>query len=199
MQMWLTRAYWPRPFLVALELAGTASARLPFGTPDPVLRGASAVALYTGGLWPVTALELTIPDPQKLAAELFAVGCRWSGDAWDGSLQHPDCEIAFDVRPETESVTPAEQANQVRVALDLVPSGWSGLVRLKVVGIEDLIAERVRDWLVDGAPSGEHLTVLQGLVASARAGIRRSAAHDLPAAPSRDGDPGRGLHRRSAA
>jgi hypothetical protein len=89
----------------------------------------------------------------------------------DGSLQHPNCAIGFDIRPETESATPAERANQLRVAFDLEPSGRSGLARLKVVGIEDLIAERVRDWLVDGTPSGEQLTVLQALVASARAGV----------------------------
>jgi hypothetical protein len=171
MQMLFTRTHWPRPFLVALELAGTASARLPFGTPDPVLCGASAVALYTGGLWPVTTLELTVADPQKLVAELFALGCRPTRDAWDGGLQHPDCEIGFDIRSDTEAVTPAEQANQLRVALDLAPRGRSDMARLKVVGIEDLIAERVRDWLADGAPSGEHLTVLQGLVASARSGV----------------------------
>jgi hypothetical protein len=171
MQMLLTRTHWPRPFLAALELAGMASARLPFGTSDPVLCGASAVALYTGGLWLATALELSVADPQKLAAELFALGCRPTRDAWDGALQHPTCEVGFEIRQETEAVTPAGQANQVRVALDLAPRGRSDMARLKVVGIEDLIVERIRNWLADGAPSGEHLTVLQGLVASARAGV----------------------------
>jgi hypothetical protein len=60
----------------SIELAGLASARLPFGVPDPLLCGASAVALYTGGLWPAAALELTAADPGKLVAELFAIGCR---------------------------------------------------------------------------------------------------------------------------
>jgi hypothetical protein len=171
MQMVLTRTHWPRPFLVALELAGTASVRLPFGMPDPVLCGASAVALYTGGLWPVTALELTVADPKKLVAELFAIGCRPSRDARSGGLWHPGCEIEFDIRPEAEPATPAELANQLWLALDLELSGRSGVAALKVVGIEDLIVEQIRCWLLDGGPSGEQVNVLQALVASARAGV----------------------------
>jgi hypothetical protein len=171
MQMVLPRTHWPRPFLVALELAGTASARLPFGMPDPVLCGASAVALYTGGLWPVSALELTAADPQKLVAELFAIGCRWSRDAPDGGLQHPNCEIGIYIRPEAEPATPAEQANQLRIALDREPGGRAGVATLKVIGIEDLVVEQIRSWLLDGGPSGEQVNVLQALVASARAGV----------------------------
>jgi hypothetical protein len=106
-------------------------ARLPFGMPDPVLSGASAVALYTGGLWPVTALELTVADPGKLVAELFAIGCRWSRGARNGGLWHPDCEIGIDILPEVEPATPAKRANQLRVALDLERSGPSGVATLR--------------------------------------------------------------------
>jgi hypothetical protein len=170
MQMSLTRAPWPRSFLVALELAGAASARLPFGMPDPILRGASAVALYTGGLWPVTALELTVANPGRLVAELFAIGCRWACGAGVGDVRHPNCEIGIDIRPDVEPATPPELANQLRLALDHEASGWSGVATLKVVGIEDLVVEQIRCWLLDGGPSGEQANVLQALVASARAG-----------------------------
>ena len=73
MQMLDARMRWSRHFLTAMELAALASARLPFGVPDPVMGGAAAVALYTGGLWPVTALEITTVDEGKLIAELFHV------------------------------------------------------------------------------------------------------------------------------
>jgi hypothetical protein len=45
-----THTHWSQHFLAAMELAGLATARLPFGVPDPVMGGAAAVALYTGGL-----------------------------------------------------------------------------------------------------------------------------------------------------
>jgi hypothetical protein len=171
MQMLDTRTHWPRDFLAALELAGQATARLPFGVPDPVLCGAAAVALYTGGLWPATTLEVTAVDQRKLVAELFALGFRWSRGARTVDLWHPDCEIGIDILPAVAPGSPAEQANQVTVTLDLERSGPSGVTTLKVVGIEDLIIEQVRCWLLDGAPVGENVTRLQALVALARAGV----------------------------
>jgi hypothetical protein len=41
MQKLDARTHWPRDFLAALELAGQASARLPFGVADPVVWGAA--------------------------------------------------------------------------------------------------------------------------------------------------------------
>jgi hypothetical protein len=162
---------WSRHFLTALELAALASARLPFGVPDPVMRGTAAVALYTGGLWPVTALEMTTVDERTLAAELFAVGFRWSRDTRDPDLWHPDCEVGIDIVSMTAPETPAEQANQLTVALDLEWQGRSDATTLQVVGIEQLIVEQVRGWLLDGAPRGEPVMQVQALVALARAGV----------------------------
>jgi hypothetical protein len=166
-----THMHWSRDFLAALELAGVASARLPFGVPDPVMCGAAAVALYTGGLWQTTALVVTAVDQGKLVAELFSIGFRWSRGSRNIDLWHPDCEVGIDILPEATSGTPAKQANQLTVALDVERSGPSSATTLKVVGIEDLIAEQVRCWLLDGGPSGEHVTMLQALVALARAGV----------------------------
>jgi hypothetical protein len=171
MQMLLTRTHWSRDFLVALDLAGAASARLPFGVPDPVLCGAAAVALYTGGLWPVEALEIAAVDGGTLVAALFAIGFRASRGSRDAELWHSDCPIRLDIRPMAAPATPAEQANQLRLALDVGPNLPSGVATLKVIGIEDLIVDQVRSWLMDGGPSGEPVTVLQALVASARAGV----------------------------
>jgi hypothetical protein len=170
MQMFDTRKPWSRHFLAALELAAQASARLPFGVPDPVMGGAAAVALYTGGLWPVTALEMATVDERKLVAELFAVGFRWSRGVRSADLWHPDCEIGIDIRPAIAPSAPADQVNQLTVALDLERIGRSDVSTLQVVGVENLIAEQVQCWLLDGAPRGEHVTRLQALVALAWAG-----------------------------
>src|ERR1700710_2128224 len=105
MQMLDARMRWSRHFLTAMELAALASARLPFGVPDPVMGGAAAVALYTGGLWPVTALEITTVDEGKMIAELFAVGFRWSRGTRTVDLWHPNCEIGIDILPASAPVS----------------------------------------------------------------------------------------------
>jgi hypothetical protein len=171
MQMLDTRMPWSRHFLAAMELAAQASVRLPFGVPDPVMGGAAAVALYTGGLWPVTALEMTTVDERKLVAELFAVGFRWSRGTRSVDLWHPDCAIGIDVLSTTVPGTPTEPANQLTVTLDLERRGPSAATTLQVVGIEGLIIDQARSWLLDGTPRGEPVARLQALVALARAGV----------------------------
>ena len=69
-------ALWRDSFVGALRLLGQAVTRLPFGVPDPILGGASAVALYTGDLWPVGELQVIAADTRPLTAELVAAGFR---------------------------------------------------------------------------------------------------------------------------
>jgi hypothetical protein len=171
MQMLDTRTPWSRHFLAAMDLAALASARLPFGVPDPVMGGAAAVALYTGGLWPVTALEMATVDEGALVAALFAVGFRWSRGMRTVDLWHPRCDVGIDILPSRSPGAPAEQANRLTVALDLAWPGRSDVTTLQVVGIEDLIIDQARSWLLDGAPRGEPSVQLQALVALARAGV----------------------------
>ena len=171
MQTLDTHTHWSRSFLAAMELAALASARLPFGVPDPVMGGAAAVALYTGGLWPVTALEMATVDERKLIAELFAVGFHWSRGTQTVDLWHPDCEIGIDVVPTTAPGTPTEPAFPLTVTLDMERREPSTATTLQVVGIEDLVIEQARHWLLDGAPRGEPVAQLQALVALARAGV----------------------------
>jgi hypothetical protein len=171
MQMLDAQMHWSRHFLAAMELAGQACARLPFGVLDPVMGGVAAVALYTGGFWPVTSLEMTTVDAGKLVAELFAVGFRASRGMRCADLWHPDCPIGIDIVSAATPRSPAEQQNQLTVAFDLERYGSSGMTRLKVVGIEDLIVDQARSWLRDGAPRGEPAMPLQALVALARAGV----------------------------
>ena len=169
MQTLDTHTHWSRSFLAAMELAALASARLPFGVPDPVMGGAAAVALYTGGLWPVAALEMTTVDEGALVTALFAVGFRWSRGTRTVDLWHPKGDVGIDILP-TRSPGAAEQANRLTVALDLAWPGRSAVATLQVVGIEDLIIDQARSWLLDGAPRGEPAVQLQALVALAWAG-----------------------------
>jgi hypothetical protein len=69
-------ALWRDNFVGALQLLGQAAARLPFGVPDPILWGASAVALFTGDLWLVGELQVIAADTRPLTAELVAAGFR---------------------------------------------------------------------------------------------------------------------------
>jgi hypothetical protein len=165
--------HWRTNFLGALELFARAGARLPFGVPDPMLWGGSAVELYTGGLWSTADLEVVASDARLLTAELFAVGFRWSDRPrhTERGLWHPELQIGIDIIEASEVSSVAEQSNRLVVVLDLEPSGQPHVASLKVVGIEDLIAQQVGCWLRDGAPSGELAARLQALVGLGREGV----------------------------
>jgi hypothetical protein len=175
------RTRWRANFLRALELFAQASTRLPLGVPDPVLWGGSAVELYTGGLWLTADLEVVTSDPLLLTAELFAVGFRWSERPRhaERGLWHPELQIGIDVREASGAPSVAEQLNRLVVILDLDPLRQIDVASLKVVGIEDLIAQQVRCWLMDGTPSGELAARLQALMgrSSSRCCRRKRAGH----------------------
>ena len=62
MQHVSTGTIWRVNFVNALRSLGMAVARLPFGVPDPVICGTTAVELYTGGLWSISNLEVLAAD-----------------------------------------------------------------------------------------------------------------------------------------
>jgi hypothetical protein len=64
-------------FAAALQLLGEAAACLPLGVPAPVVRGPTAVELYTGSMWQYGSLELLTAEARPFISELFAVGFRW--------------------------------------------------------------------------------------------------------------------------
>jgi hypothetical protein len=167
------RTHWRPSFLSALELFGQAGARLPFGVPDPVLCGGSAVELYTGGLWVAADLEVVTSDARLLTAELFAVGFRWSERPRQAErgLWHPELQIGININDDSGVPSVAEQLNRLVVILDLEPSRQIDVASLKVVGIEDLIARQVGCWLMDGTPSGELAGRLEALVGLGRQGV----------------------------
>jgi hypothetical protein len=173
MQQAQYRTVWRMNFLSALKLLARAGARLPFGVPDPVLCGGSAVELYTGGLWPAVDLEVIGSDARLLTSELFAVGFRWSDRPRhaERGLWHRELDIGIDIIEARAAPSVAEQSNALVVVLDLDPSGPTNEASLKVVGIEDLIARQVGCWLRDGVSSGALAAQVQALVGLGRDGV----------------------------
>jgi hypothetical protein len=133
------------------------------------------VELYTGGLWSDSQLEVHTVDTQLLTAELFAVGFRWSHRPRSGLpvLWHRELEIGIDLIEARASSRAAEQSNVLLVGLDLSPERASDgeMVWLKIVGIEDLIAEQARYYLMDGVPPDDCVTRLQALVGLGQEGV----------------------------
>ncbi|WP_158927039.1 hypothetical protein [Acidisphaera sp. S103] len=129
--------------------------------------------LYTGGLWPAVDLEVFGSDARLLTSELFAVGFRWSDRPRHAGrgLWHPDLEIGIDIIEARAVPSVADHSNTLLTVLDLDPSGPTDAASLKVVGIEDLIAQQVRCWLRDGAPSGALAAQVQALVGLGQAGV----------------------------
>jgi hypothetical protein len=168
-------ALWRDNFVGALQLLGLAAARLPFGVPDPILCGASAVALYTGDLWPVDELQVIAADTRPLTAELFAVGFRWTPRPLylGKGLWHPQLQIGADVIEDHVSLASAEFLNVLSVTVDWPLAARVGgeLASIKVIGIEDLIVEQATDWLARRMPTSEVATKSGVLVTLAQSGV----------------------------
>jgi hypothetical protein len=165
---------WRKNFLGALELLARAGARLPFGVPDPVLCGGSAVELYTGGLSPAADLEVVGSDARPLISELFAAGFRWCDRprGVERGLWHRDLGIGIDIIEARATPSVAEPSNTLLVVLDPDFSEPTDEASLKVVGIEDLIVQQVGCWLRDGVPSGVLAAEIQALVGLGQDGVR---------------------------
>ena len=136
----IRRTLWRASFINALQLVGQASARLPFGVPDPVLRGSSAIELYAGGLWSAADLDLYTLEPGPLIAELFGLGFRWAERPERGGrgLWHPELHIGINI---SSGGAPSDIAELSNVLTSSMISGSNPGVA--VIGIEDLIAAQV--------------------------------------------------------
>jgi hypothetical protein len=169
------RAPWRADFVSTLHLLGQAALRQPLGIADPVLCGAAAVELYTGGLWPAAALDVFAEDSRALTAALFAVGFRWTQRPRISApgLWHPDLRIGIDVIEDPVPRGMDDRSNTLTIAIDLGLTGPADreLVLLKAVGIEDLIVEEAVSWLMQGPASGEAAARAGVLVGLARGGV----------------------------
>jgi hypothetical protein len=169
------RTLWRGSFVTALNLLARATARLPVGALDPTLSGASAVELYTGGLWSTPDVELLCGEPRPLMTELVATGFRWiqRPRRVRRVLWHPRLQVGVDIAERSAPVRVAQQANSVVVEIDLGSNGQAASedLSVKVVGVEDLIVWQVGGWLRDGAASGEAAAKLRALVGLALDGV----------------------------
>jgi hypothetical protein len=159
--------FWRKDFVAALRLIGWAAARLPYGMPEPVLGGHAAVELYSGGLWPPTRqVELLTTDASRLRPELMEMGFRSDecspSDA--RNLWHPTIDRCI-----TIGVRPPLDANVV--AVEIGSSGRHNPTTIRVVGIEELIAEQISGWLKKGGRRSGITTLVQVLVELGRAGV----------------------------
>jgi hypothetical protein len=169
------RPLWRRSFVGALQLLGQAAVRLPFGVSDPVLCGAAAVELYTGSLWPATAIEVFGVDRRLLATELFALGCHWCQRPREtgSGLWHPGLQIGIDIVEECSPRRRPGVRSTLAVAIDLELPGPAEPepVSLKIVAIEDLIVEEAVHSLTQGRASREATQRAHALVGLGQAGV----------------------------
>lgn len=166
---------WRASVVAALKLLAHAAARLPLGVPDPMLSGASAVELYTGGLGSTPDIEVVCADVRPLMVELFAAGFRWipRPNSIGRELRHRELQVVVDLIARGVPLGAAEQSNTLTITIDVGPAGPAATepVSLKVVGIEDLIVQQVDGWLRDRTAVGEAAAKLQALVGLAREGV----------------------------
>jgi len=175
MQHVSTGTLWRVNFVNSLRLLGTAMARLPFGVPDPVICGATAVELYTGGLWSSSNLEVLAIEARPLVTELFAVGFRWTERPLcrDTGLWHPKFAIGVDIIEGLADLDCAGRSNVLRVALNESPLAATGGAQewLNVFGIEDLIIRQITSWMAGRAPGDDTPARIDVLDALGRAGV----------------------------
>jgi hypothetical protein len=159
--------FWRKDFVAALRLMGWAAARLPYGMPEPVLGGQAAVELYSGGLGPPTRqIVLLTTEASRLRHELMEMGFR-PGDCSPSdaqNLRHPTVDrcIAIGVRPPLDANV---------VAVEIGSSDAHNPTTIRVVGIEELIADQISGWLRKGGRRSEITTLVQVLVELGRAGV----------------------------
>ena len=175
MQHVSTGTLWRVNFVNALRSLGMAVARLPFGVPDPLICGATAVELYTGGLWSSSNLEVLAVEARPLVTELFAVGFRWTERPLhrDTGLWHPQLAIGVDIIEGFADLDRGARSNILRVALDESPANTTGVTRewLNVIGIEDLIVRQITSWLAGKALGDDIPARIDVLDALGRAGV----------------------------
>ena len=150
---------WRKDFVATLRLSGSAAARLPYGVPEPVLGDEAAIELYSGGLWPARQVELLTTEARHLRAELMNVGFRQDERSPSDvrNLRHP----WFDRGVNITTQAPID-ANVV--AVEIGTAGRQDTTTIRVVGIEDLIADQITGWLRQGRPRGAITMPVQVLV-----------------------------------
>jgi hypothetical protein len=158
--------FWRKDFLATLRLIGSAAARLPYGAPEPVLGDQAAVELYSGGLWAARQVELLTTEARRLRAELMETGFRRDECSPPDvrNLRHPWFDRGVNI------ITRAPIDANV-VAVEIGTAGRQDVTTIRVIGIEDLIADQIMGWLGQGGRRGVITTLIQVLTELGRSGV----------------------------
>lgn len=119
-----------RKRLIALGLLGD---RLREDGLEPVLVGGGAVEFYTAGGYTTKDMDLALPHGPKTEAAFADLGFAKEGRYW----YREDLDLLFEAR--APAGLPGETAPRTEVEIE-------GL-RVVVLGLEDLIIDRLRAWI----------------------------------------------------
>ena len=160
-------------FHAALTLLGRAVNRLPFGVTEPVLVGCSALELYSGGAWRYGELELVINKPRALNAALMAEGFRWTDRPrhLTRGLWHPHLQIGAEIVAHELPDGATDPVATITVELDASEETGSEPIRLRVIGIEDLVTQLASEWVEDGGSCVELAQQMRTLMELGQAGV----------------------------
>lgn len=100
---------------------------------EPILVGGGAVAFYTAGGYATADMDLALPVDRRVDQAFAALGFRKEGRFWI----REDLDLLFEAP--APAGLPGEDAERTVVEID----GF----RIVVIGIEDLILDRLRAWL----------------------------------------------------
>jgi hypothetical protein len=157
---------WRTDFVATLRLVGSAALRLPYGVPEPVLAGQAAIELYSGGLWRTRQVELLTTETRRLQVELMEMGFRPDeyAPSENYNLWHPTLDRGVSI-----AVRPPGDANVVTV--EIGTSSLHDATTIRIVGIEDLVADQITGWPRQSGRRSEITTLVQVLVELGRAGV----------------------------
>jgi hypothetical protein len=137
--------------------------------------GALWRANFVAALWPATDLELLAVEARPLAVELLDVGFRRAERPLrrDRGFWHPEFEIGVEIIEGLADVNLAALSNVLRVVLDGPAQDAADPIQvwLKVVGIEELLAEQISSWMARKSPAGDISARINALDALGRAGV----------------------------
>lgn len=123
----------PDPARRRLVALGLLTERLAEDGIEPILVGGAALALYTAGGYATSDVDLALPVSAAVEAAFAELGFRKSGRHWERA----DLDLLFEAP--APAGLPGEDAPRLEVEVD-------GL-RVVVVGIEDLLIDRLRAWV----------------------------------------------------
>ena len=123
----------PDPQRRRLVALGVLTRRLSAYGIEPILVGGGALEFYTAGGYATKDVDLALPVAPEVDAAFAALGFEKEGRYWF----HPEFDLLFEAP--APAGLPGEDAPRTEVEID-------GL-RIVIIGIEDLLIDRLRAWV----------------------------------------------------